>query len=451
LSKERVLKRYFVSKILALSFALISLIVLVYTYHRAEVTFLGTRDHIYLKYYLISLASLFFWIILLKFKDEIILNTVLFTLSIFVGLYIVEASMNKILSSELSSDYDTRTVYGVYSDLLDQGVEAVPSVRPTVFLSNNGLPLKDGKKLFPLAGVSNIKTVYCNESGERIIYKSDKYGFRNSTSDWNDNKNLWVLVGDSFTHGACVEDEDTLASFIDKSRKGISVLSLGMGGNGPLLELASIEEYARYLEPKIVIWLYFEGNDIVANLPEELNSTILRNYLTSNFNQNLINRQPEIDARIKEFVKDSIDYRQSSLTFFLEEFIQNSKTIRLLNIRRIIGVDKHTTDSDFTSEFREVLSKANKRVEGWNGKFYFVYLPEYSRYLLDNPDSLSFRKRKEVIDFIEGLGIKVIDIHTEVFKGYDDPLNLFPRRSEPHYTPLGYRLTGQAIIDAIEN
>jgi len=442
-------KRYLVAKVFIIFFIFFSCILLAYTFHRAEITFSGTRAYVYNKYYIFSVASLIFWIFILKLKDEIILNTVLFSLSILASLYLAEAILNKVLSPEYSDDYDTRTVYEVYTDLINNGYEAIPSVRPSIFLSSNGLPLKDKDELLPLSGVSNIKTVYCNESGKRIIYQSDKYGFRNTSSSWDKTSNLWVLIGDSFTQGACVEDEHTFASYIDNLEEEVSVISLGMGGNGPLIELASIEEYAKDLKPEKVFWLYFEGNDL-ANLPEELNSPILRKYLNREFNQNLKNRQEEIDSRINEFVKESKDQRESRSTFQLETFVQNSRTLRLLYIRRFLGIDQKGNDADFTSDFKKVIEEAKIRIKQWNGELIFVYLPEYSRYLLDEPGSLSFRQRGEVLSIIEGLEIEVIDIHEQVFDKHPDPLSLFPRRTEAHYTPEGYNLSSKVITEAKE-
>ena len=92
-----------------------------------------------------------------------------------------------------------------------------------------------------------------------------------------------------------------------------SVINLGMGGNGPLMEFASLKEY---LEPnaKNVIWLYSEANDNFELTPR-IKNPILNNYMNDvSFNQNLKNKVKEIDKiseilQKKEFsnqVKDKI-------------------------------------------------------------------------------------------------------------------------------------------------
>tara|TARA_Y100000746_G_scaffold26393_1_gene20192 strand:- start:11027 stop:12388 length:1362 start_codon:yes stop_codon:yes gene_type:complete len=449
--QEKNLKRNSYAKFLCWAFITFTLIVLLYTYFRAEVTFNGTRNNIYYKYYFLSLFSLFFWSIVLKVKDEIRLNIVLIISSITFSIYLVEIIISLVLSSYSSSEQDTRTVYEVYSDLLDKGMDVVPSVRPTIFVLSDGLPHKNNTHLFPLAGVSNKTTVYCNESGERIIYESDQYGFRNLDSAWNLKRDIWAIVGNSFAHGACVKDEEKIATQIQNLKKNNSVLSFGIGGNGPLIELATLQEYLTSLEPDVVMWFYFEGNDLVNNLKYELNSPLLRSYLNPNFTQNLQQRQPEIDFWLNKHIGDSINLKNEKILSRLENFIQNSRTIRLLNIRRFIGIDKQEEDFIVSPLYKQILSEAKERVEKWEGKLFFVYIPEYSRYLLKDQDDLDFRARGEVLNIVKSLNIPIIDIHEKVFKKYTDPLSFFPKRTEPHYTPEGYKLMGEALVEGIEN
>ena len=84
------------------------------------------------------------------------------------------------------------------------------------------------------------------------------------------------MLGDSFTQGSCVQPGDDFASQIRLLSKQ-NVLSLGMAGNGPLLELASLVEYGLKKEPKIVLWIYFERNDL-DDLKYEKSNSILKKY-----------------------------------------------------------------------------------------------------------------------------------------------------------------------------
>ena len=59
-------------------------------------------------------------------------------------------------------------------------------------------------------------------------------------------------MGDSFTQGSCVKQEENFSSQIGYITKENSI-SVGMSGNGPLTELASLKEYALFKKPKNIL------------------------------------------------------------------------------------------------------------------------------------------------------------------------------------------------------
>jgi hypothetical protein len=78
-----------------------------------------------------------------------------------------------------------------------------------------------------------------------------------------------------------------------------------MVGNGPLVELATLREFLPPFRPKIVLWVYFEGNDY-SELREERKSPLLMRHLSKEFNQSLITRQREVDQALLQHVEESI-------------------------------------------------------------------------------------------------------------------------------------------------
>ena len=52
--------------------------------------------------------------------------------------------------------------------------------------------------------ISDSKTINCNENGYYSIYKSDRFGFNNPDLEWDKKDIEYLLIGDSFVHGACV-------------------------------------------------------------------------------------------------------------------------------------------------------------------------------------------------------------------------------------------------------
>lgn len=215
--------------------------------------------------------------------------------SLIVALYLAElvvffldtrfARTRENMARQNGFPFDTRTMLEVIENLQAQGIEAHPIVPASLVVDFNGMG-NGAHKLFTLGGVSRKATVYCNESGDYAIYESDEHGFNNPAGIWRQKPKV-VLTGDSFTQGACVGPGEDIAGQLRKM--GINALNLGMGGCGPLIELAMMKEYVEFLKPEFVLWMYFEGNDL-REIIREKTSFFARYYFDSGFSQNLIYR-----------------------------------------------------------------------------------------------------------------------------------------------------------------
>ena len=86
---------------------------------------------------------------------------------------------------------------------------------------------------------------------------TDSRGYRNrSRLDRYD----IVVLGDSFTEGSSVTDDDPWPVRLSK-HSGLSVYNLGMSGYDPLHYLQSLKELGLSLKPKVVVCMIYEGND----------------------------------------------------------------------------------------------------------------------------------------------------------------------------------------------
>jgi lysophospholipase L1-like esterase len=448
-------KKYPFSKWMSWLFLVASMVLMTYTYYRAEITFSGTNDAIYFKYYLISLVGILFWMIVLRLREGVQANIVTVVITLVVGLYMVEGGLTlsslgqpynsrAAAAAELGVEYDKRTILQVIDDLIAEGIDAVPTFHPTN--SVNGVNESVFADLLPLAGVSNKTTVYSNESGKYLIYESDRYGFNNPDSEWNSREVDWLLTGDSFTHGAAVQPGQEIAGQL-RSITDNSAISLGIGGNGPLIEYAELIEYGKALKPAKVLWVYFEGNDLKGNLQSEKTDPLLMQYMEDGFSQNLINRQKEIDSRLRKYIISAQAQSQAQAQAqaqAVQALLYKTQWIRLHAIRAVIRFDVVDVDPLFA----EILTKAKAEVDGWEGKLYFVYLPEYARYKKSVSHD-DFRRKSEVIEVVKGLGIPVVDIHQEVFADHLDPLALFPFRLSGHYNADGYSEVAKAIVISV--
>ena len=244
-------------------------------------------------------------------------------------------------------------------------------------------------------------------------------------------------------HGACVNRPNDIASRLRKLSKN-SVLNLGYGGNGPLLEFATLREY---LNPGVskVLWFYFEGNDNI-NLKNELNIKLLNRYLDDlNFTQNLKLYQNRIDNLLAESLKKELILEEKSLLKNKEQTknrISYSQIIKFVKLGFTRKLLYHT--EPIPNNFKRIIKLTNELVKMNNSKLYFIYLPSFERYKFK---TLNFGRKDEVKKIITDLRIDFIDIDDEIFKKEKDPLKLFPFEKHGHYTVQAYNKISMKIYE----
>ena len=434
-----------------------------YTFYRAEFIHSGNQFSYYNKYYSIFIFGTLFWFVVLFLNEKRKLQIVILSTSLIFILYFYETisffapsilKLNFIKSiykeTTIKSQIDTKSKYDVIQELkINRGIDVVPSVFPKAFIKKKWT--NEEIDVFPLGGVSNTITVFCKEGEEFSIYKSDRYGFNNPDKVWNNKKVFWFLVGDSFTQGSCVQQNENFASQIRSLTKQ-SAISVGISGNGPLIELASLKEYGSKKRPRIVLWFYFERNDL-EDLKNEKSSSILMKYLNENFSQNLYSKQIEVDKKLKTYIliaEKGLDKKKLEKKENLEKFLPLKKIIRLQIIRDKTSLDRGL-DYDIDPLFEKIMLKARNLVNEWDGKLYFVYLPDKERYSSKTTKDDRYLKRLQVIKLINNLNIPMIDIHEEFFMKQIDPLSFYAHRIYGHYNPEGYHKISELIVKKINN
>jgi hypothetical protein len=366
------------------------------------------------------------------------------------------------LAERLGVSFDRRTRLQVIMDLRGKGIDAVPASDPEIFERKN--PDGDiawnvswrGRQVYPLGGIANKTTVLCNENGTYTIYDSDEHGFHNPRGIWGRHATDIAAVGDSFTHGACVPSDNNFVALIRKLYP--LTLNLGVWANGPLSELATVMEYLPPLRPHLVLWFYFEGND-VTDLAVEKKNPVLMRYLDGDFSQLLLSRQMEIDQKITEIVNGlevEAAARKKRAQLELLDSLVDIGTLSALRekLGLVYGKSLHVEpalpselDPTLLTLLGRSLLKAKDAVNTWHGLLYFVYLPEWERYA--HPER-AVKNREAVLQIVKNLAIPVVDVHP-VFQSHTDPLSLFPFRGFGHYDEAGHALVAQTVLGFIES
>ena len=437
----------------------ISLLLLFYTFYKSEIYWNGTKSNYYIIYYIIFIVLTFFSIITFylnnKIKDYLIISllSIIITLYLFEGyLYLIkenkkEQSQNiflkkkQLYEKETGNKYDERSKFEIYKDLkkIDKNIQL--SVYPITFLNEQ-------HKIYPLSGIANSKTIHCNESGYYSIYESDRHGFNNPDSEWDQNEIEYLLVGDSFTQGACVNRPHDIASVLRILSKR-PVLNLGYSSNGSLSEYATLREYLNS-NVKKVLWVFYD-NDI-GELETELTiNKQLKNYINDlTFTQNLKLSQKKIDhmgiTKIEKLLNWKKKNNEQSIVYH----------IKLNNVRSIINRflpkknqphPKNELQPKTIKVFKKILKMAKDLTLKNNSQLYFVYLPSYYRYSKELNYSSHYLPVKKIV---KELDIPFIDIQ-EFFDKEQNPLKLFPFESFGHYNVEGYRKVAETIFRFTKN
>ncbi len=310
-----------------------------------------------------------------------------------------------------------------------------------------------GGEAHPLGGIANKLTILCNESGSWVTFKSDEHGFNNPQGLWQSRWLDIAAVGDSYTQGECVPADKNFVALIRKYYP--LTLNLGMRGSGPLLELASLREFLPPFKPSVVLWFYYEGNDLT-NLEVETKSKLLRRYLSGGFTQGLRKRQAEIDQAITVHT-DRLEARERERRRIRRNAVDIAdlvKGIKLVKVRQRLGRTHQALPN--TSSFREILLQAKTTVSAWGGELNFVYLPSWSSYArvpypteVAIPSEIDIKERPRVLSIVKELGITLIDLYP-VIGAQRDPLALFPFKRWGHYNEEGNRLVAETVLSFLQ-
>jgi len=320
-------------------------------------------------------------------------------------------------------------------------------IYPAVYMGNHWQERAEFRDtIMPLGGISQVRSLMCNE-GDWIGYHADEHGFTNPPGAFGQRPVAIAAVGDSYTQGWCVPSGRSFTALL--RREHPSLVSLGFGASGPLMQLGQMREYLTALRPRRVLWFYYERNDLDPDLKDELMHPVLRRYLEPGFSQNLMSRQPEIDRRLKAFVavEESLAAVRAQAPPPRRDWPRTFvKIAKLYDLRMLLAraraPDPPPTCCDIAA-YQRVARQAKTLVESWGGALGVVYLPSEAR--MSNRETMrdSERAGDSVIGVLAGLGIPVLDLRENI-RQYGSGPDLH-RYEESHYNERGHRAVAELV------
>jgi hypothetical protein len=428
----------------------------------------GGASHLYLRLALVSIVAVSV-LLLFLFRPVVRILAASVFIGLGAGVYCVEAlsialtdpdrPALQVMEATARKDgiaYDGRTRLEVLADMHSHGVVAWPPFYPYLLLNS---PLRIGdQEILPLGSLANARTICCNESGQYLTYTTDEHGFRNPPGSWSNLPADVAIVGASSAVSECVDDPDSLVTLL--RARYPRTITVGAGGNGPLLELASIREYLPTVKPRLVLWLYGE-----VHTPEyfeaEVHNPLTLRYLDPSFTQGLAGKQDQINHAVANYFERGIREGEAehSLAHRTRDFAALKDTRMLLYYfatARSFRPNPRVAAAEFDAALYErALLEGVKTVSQWGGTVALVYWPDSSRYpagpgySAQNVRALD-ESRDKILAIAKRNAVPTIDLSHSFPENDSAAANArFFYPFPAHFKPAGYHLAARQLIAAM--
>lgn len=310
---------------------------------------------------------------------------------------------------------------------------------------------------YPIGSLQLAKTYYCNEGYGLIRFQTDRFGLRNNDDSWNDidSSDYVLLLGDSFVQGACVEDQYTISTILEKTLSK-PVFNLGVNGNGPYEYMATLKNFVKptlaYLKNASYVVIVFYDNDMIQQNPVKLDLLhqslplvefdserkirLSQDYIA--FYSNMIDNDIDFDLRpeaLKSVIDDNHGKSLETLAALKTSLYKQSKWYRIITLASIRSrlVDLFSGNSKIGLSIRENHKASLEAISLLSsicsdGCIPIVAYVPNSPLLKYNPNSS---------DFFKSLAEASLDNEILFFDGSKaiDPLNM------TNYAPQGFHLS----------
>jgi hypothetical protein len=284
--------------------------------------------------------------------------------------------------------------------------------------------LKDVKMVWKVAGVSEVDS-------------SDSYGFRNRGRDYT--KSNLYFIGDSFTWGEWVNEENTFPRLIESELKQ-SVINLGIPGYGFQQYEALFQDSVAKYKPHTAVLCVF-AND-------------LTNYRTVK------------DKKAFDLAKKTVQLPWYQKTFFYQFILENNKKIDTgiwsINHKQTknglllftdAGANKDYLTSGYSLEIEAALSRIIDLTKENKVRLVVFLIPsKESTYIKDYvelfPQNLEALKNEEIgyqrlCELAKSQQVTCLDM-TEIFRQNSDREKLY-FDMDSHWSPAGHKLAAKVM------
>ena len=294
-----------------------------------------------------------------KYSKIVVINICI----LFFFLYLIEITIN----------YKNNNLFKK-TRIYHLNIQKNKTYNQNVFLNIAGHKFLDNTKIsiLPLSGYKNSTILLCvDENNKPIFYLSDKNGFNNKM---NNTFNDFLLIGDSYVQGMCVNNKNNLNAQFKKHN--YTTTNIGMAGNGPLLEYATFKEYQNEYEYQDIILFITPDNDFY-DLSNEKENKILMKYINEeNFTQKIKeNELSKIEIINSYFGKKTERIFNDFLSIYHFNLKELGNTLEKIFKKENLtnSVPNYLEDDLIDVLFLRILNRFNNDAKNKNKKFYVVF------------------------------------------------------------------------------
>ena len=266
----------------------------------------------------------------------------------------------------------------------------------------------------PTIGWHNIP----NKKGEfsnrefRTTIRINSLGMRGPEVDLSEaHQRRFLVLGDSFTMGWGVEEEDTFVHLMNQAKKGWQFLNLGVSGFGTRSEAGLLEKIGKSLNPTDVLLVFYHNDAIESAFVEEFKIHPPRPY-------------------------------KGMERSYLYHFLRNNP------FKKVFQKEPPPYYRGFNSKIWSTCETYLERIRLWSQKnkarLYIAYLPVRDE--IGEPEPVGYRKK--FMDYCKQKGIQTVDL-TSAVQNLPHPESAYYRIDE-HMTPQGHKVVSQALLKMVE-
>ena len=323
-------------------------------------------------------------------------------------------------------------------------------------------------KLGGMVPVPNQKGFKSHPKEYYYEYQNNEIGMRDTRqiADYKQIPFKILSIGDSFTYGWGVNDDETFSKILEKkiNRDSVAVLNAGASGAGTDYALKFFQVRGKEISPKVVLYFYYE-NDRVDNLENRYFTIENDSIITKPFNE-----ASNLNAIQKNKLADSKVYNWFSSHSHLFSMIRTqvgimwNKKVKQEN-QQITNQNQaktpETATKTSTTPKAEQVSVAKdefyptykylkalaENVEKSGAKFYTFYIPSNTS-IAEFQKSGTMKQEKAIVDFCNANHIRVFSFKDAIMKN-KDPFKAYYFPTDLHWNKAGNKVAGEYLYEVL--